>query len=80
MGMLNTAINETSVKKVDVGVDLTKKVEASLKEIVKNIKKVTDLVNEIANAQRPSIHFVFTPFCYRIKYKASNPSAPPKKY
>src|SRR3990167_694862 len=43
---------EDSGKKVDVGVDLTKKVEASLKEIVKNVKKVTDLVNEIANASQ----------------------------
>src|SRR3989339_824575 len=39
-------------KKVNVGVDLTKKVEASLKEIVKNVKKVTNLVNEIANASQ----------------------------
>ncbi|MDO8141323.1 MAG: methyl-accepting chemotaxis protein, partial [Candidatus Brocadiales bacterium] len=43
---------EDSVKKVDVGVDLTKKVETSLKEIVKNVKKVTDLVNEISNASQ----------------------------
>ena len=43
---------EDSGKKVNVGVDLTKKVEASLKEIVKNVKKVTDLVNEIANASQ----------------------------
>ena len=43
---------EDSGKKVNVGVDLTKKVEASLKEIVKNVKKVTNLVNEIANASQ----------------------------
>jgi len=43
---------EDSTKKVDAGVDLTKKVEASLKEIVKNVKKVTNLVNEIANASQ----------------------------
>jgi methyl-accepting chemotaxis protein len=33
-------------------VDLTKKVGESLKEIVKNVKKVTDLVNEIATASQ----------------------------
>lgn len=43
---------EDSVKKVDVGVDLTKRVETSLQDIVKNVKKVTDLVNEIANASQ----------------------------
>lgn len=47
-----TQLIEDSGKKVDVGVDLTKKVEASLKEIVKNVRKVTNLVNEIANASQ----------------------------
>lgn len=43
---------EDSVGKVDAGVELTNKVGASLKEIVKNVKKATDLVNEIANASQ----------------------------
>ncbi len=47
-----TQLIEDSGKKVDVGVDLTKKVEVSLKEIVKNVRKVTNLVNEIANASQ----------------------------
>jgi len=47
-----TQLIEDSGKKVNVGVDLTKKVEASLKEIVKNVRKVTNLVNEIANASQ----------------------------
>lgn len=41
-----------SLKKVDTGVDLTKKVEVSLKEIVTNVRKVTSLVNEIATASQ----------------------------
>src|SRR3989339_1552164 len=47
-----TQLIEDSGKKVNVGVDLTKKVEVSLKEIVKNVRKVTNLVNEIANASQ----------------------------
>ncbi|MDQ1273595.1 MAG: methyl-accepting chemotaxis protein, partial [Planctomycetota bacterium] len=43
---------EDSGKKVDVGVELTNKVGGSLKEIVKNVRKVTDLVNEIDNASQ----------------------------
>lgn len=43
---------EDSGKKVDAGVALTNKVGESLKEIVKNVRKVTDLVNEIDNASQ----------------------------
>ncbi len=41
-----------SVKKVEAGVDLTHKVEGSLKGIVANVKKVTDLVHEISHASQ----------------------------
>ena len=39
------AVLDGTAKKVDLRCRFSKKVEASLKEIVKNVKKVTDLVN-----------------------------------
>lgn len=41
-----------SVKKVDAGVELTKKVEESLKGIVVNVRKVTNLISEISQASQ----------------------------
>lgn len=41
-----------SVKKVEAGVDYTHKVEVSLRGIVVNVKKMTELVNEISHASQ----------------------------